>query len=66
MLTELNDFDLLKEYDSARNNMSYYNACESGWSSEAEGRNKASVYLGKVREEVNLRKLTPNSGSFLC
>ena len=65
-LKELSDFDLLERYDNARGSMSYYNACESGWSSEATGRNKARNELNKVWDELQLRNLKPNPGQWLC
>lgn len=65
-LEEMNDYDLLEEYDSARGSMSYYNAAESSWSSETDDRNKASANLDLVWKEVKRRGLTPNAGQYLC
>ena len=62
----MEDFDLLESYDSARGTMSYYNACERGWSSEAEGRNKARQVLDTIGDELTLRNLKPNPGQWLC
>ena len=65
-LKEMEDVDLLERYDSARGTMSYYNACESGWSSEATGRAKARQVLDIVFDELQLRNLKPNPGQWLC
>ena len=63
----LNDEKLLEEYDTARGNLSYYNAAEGdSWYREAEGRAKAGAYRALIFKEVEKRGLTPNPGNFLC
>ena len=65
-LSKMSDEQVVEEYDSARGSMSYYNAAEGNWSSEAEGRGLARDYLNLVGDEMEKRNLTANEGSFLC
>jgi len=63
---DLSDDELLTEYDDARSLMSYYNAAEGNWSKETGARNECSFYLNEVRNEISIRDLTPNTGTYLC
>ena len=64
-LTVMTDEEVLDQYDSARSDMSYYNAAEGNWSQETNARNAARAYLNDVWAEITKRSLTPRQGNYL-